>query len=37
MPSKIVFNGKEYNSVDEMPTDVREAYQKMRGLFEDKN
>ena len=28
---KIKVNGKEYSSVEEMPSDIREAYEKARG------
>jgi hypothetical protein len=35
MSNKIVFNGKEYNSADEMPADVRAAYQQAMGIFAD--
>ena len=28
---KIKINGKEYSSVEEMPSDIREAYEKARG------
>jgi hypothetical protein len=37
MAGTIVFNGKTYNSVDEMPPEVRQAYEKVVGLFADKN
>src|SRR5262249_15916472 len=29
MSTRIVFNGKEYQSLDEMPTDVRQAYDQL--------
>jgi len=29
---KITLNGKEYNSVTEMPSDVREVYEKLQSL-----
>ncbi len=32
MPNKIIFNGVEYNSPDEMPAGLREAYQKALSL-----
>jgi hypothetical protein len=32
---KIVFNGREYASVDEMPPDVRKAYDEAMQLFAD--
>ncbi|MCI0356273.1 MAG: hypothetical protein L0099_14720 [Acidobacteria bacterium] len=35
MPTRIVFNGKEYASLDEMPADVRRAYQEVVGLLAD--
>ena len=34
---KIVFNGKEYSSVEEMPADVRREYEKIAGLLEDRD
>jgi hypothetical protein len=37
MSSKIIFNGKEYNNVDEMPADARQAYQQAMGVFGDAN
>jgi hypothetical protein len=37
MQSKIIFNGKEYNSVEDMPTDARQAYESMMGIFADKD
>jgi len=37
MAGTIVFDGKTYNSVDEMPLDVREAYRQVIGIFADKN
>lgn len=37
MASRIVFNGKPYDSVDAMPADVREAYQRALELFADRN
>jgi hypothetical protein len=33
----IVVNGRTYTNVDEMPADVRQAYEKMAGLFGDAN
>lgn len=36
MPT-IVFNGKSYNSPDEMPDNERKAYEQMMGMFMDKN
>jgi RNase P/RNase MRP subunit p29 len=32
---KIVVNGREYGSVEEMPPDVRQAYERMRSAFVD--
>ncbi len=37
MVSKITFNGKEYSSVDEMPPDVRQTYEKVIQVFQDKD
>ncbi len=37
MSTTINFNGKEYSSVDEMPADVRLAYQAVTQTFADKN
>jgi len=37
MSTKIIFNGKEYKSIDEMPSDVRHAYEKIMTVFADKN
>ena len=36
MPT-IVFNGKSYNHLDEMPADERQAYQQMMSMFTDEN
>jgi hypothetical protein len=36
MPT-INFNGKTYNSIDEMPADVRETYQHLLSIFKDEN
>ncbi len=36
MPT-ITFNGKTYNSPDEMPANERKAYDQMMGMFVDKN
>jgi hypothetical protein len=33
----IVVNGQTYTNVDDMPADVRQAYEKMAGLFGDAN
>ena len=35
MKSKIFFNGREYASVDEMPADVRQAYERAMSVFAD--
>jgi len=35
--SNIVFNGKSYNSIDEMPATERMAYEQMMNIFVDKN
>lgn len=32
---QIIFNGKTYNSVDEMPASEREAYESMFKIFQD--
>lgn len=37
MNTKIVFNGQEYNSVDEMPPEARQAYEQAMSVFADKN
>jgi len=34
MNTKIVFNGREYSSVEEMPPDVRQLYEQMMGAFD---
>lgn len=34
---QIIFNGKTYNSVEEMPANEREAYQSMFQIFKDEN
>lgn len=33
----IYFNGKTYNSLEEMPPEMRQAYEQMMGMFVDKN
>lgn len=33
---KIIINGKEYNSIDEMPEDLRQAFQKALSGFGNK-
>ena len=35
MESKIIFNGREYASVNEMPPDVRQAYERTMRIFAD--
>lgn len=35
--SNIIFNGKSYNSIDEMPATERMAYEQMMNIFVDKN
>ncbi len=35
MEHKIIFNGREYASVDEMPADVRRAYEQLQAVFAD--
>ncbi len=37
MNQKILFNGQEYNRVEDMPADVRQMYEQMMGMFADKN
>ncbi|MEW6358863.1 MAG: hypothetical protein AB1696_21200 [Planctomycetota bacterium] len=37
MGSKIIFNGQEYSSVDDMPADVRRAYERVMGMFADRD
>lgn len=37
MAGTIVFNGKTYSSVDEMPPDIRQAYEQIMNTFADKN
>jgi hypothetical protein len=36
MAGTIVFNGKTYHSIDEMPPEVREAYEQIMSAFVDK-
>jgi hypothetical protein len=33
----IIFNGKPYNSIEEMPANERQAYAQMMQIFEDKD
>lgn len=35
MPARIVFNGREYRSADEMPADARSAYEQAMSVFKD--
>jgi hypothetical protein len=37
MPTRIVFNGREYDSPEAMPEDVRSAYRAMLDQLEDKD
>jgi len=34
---QIIFNGKSYNSIEEMPSSEREAYESMFKIFQDAN
>jgi hypothetical protein len=34
---QIIFNGKSYNSLEEMPANEREAYESMFNIFKDAN
>lgn len=34
---QIIFNGKSYNSLEEMPANEREAYESMFKIFQDAN
>ena len=34
---QIIFNGKTYNSIDEMPVNERQAYEQMSQIFKDEN
>ncbi len=36
MPT-IIFNGKTYNDINDMPADERQAYDQMSGIFLDKD
>lgn len=36
MPT-IIFNGKTYNNINDMPADERQAYDQMSGIFLDKD
>jgi len=35
--SQIFFNGKQYNSLDEMPADQRAAYEQVMAFMKDEN
>ena len=35
--TRIVFNGQQYSSVDEMPAGVRQAYEQAMGVLADSN
>jgi len=37
MNNQIIFNGKTYNSVEEMPAQERQAYEAIMGAFADKD
>jgi hypothetical protein len=37
MAPTIIFNGTAYNSLEEMPPEVRQAYEKTQGMFADKD
>ena len=37
MTPKIIFNGKEYNRLEDMPPEARRAYQQAMGMLADKN
>ena len=37
MDQKIIFNGKTYNSLEEMPPGVRQAYEAIMNVLGDKN
>lgn len=37
MTPKIIFNGKEYTRIEDMPPEVRQAYEQAMGLLADKN
>jgi hypothetical protein len=37
MPTRIIFNGQEYDSPEAMPEDVRSAYEKMVDQLQDKD
>ncbi|GAB4582135.1 MAG: hypothetical protein Fur0022_48910 [Anaerolineales bacterium] len=35
MTNKIIFNGKEYNRIEDMPPDARQAYESAMGQFSE--
>jgi len=37
MSAHIIFNGKTYNSIDDMPPEARQAYEKALALLADQN
>jgi hypothetical protein len=37
MSNPIIINGKAYNSLDDMPSDVRASYEVMQNVLADKN
>ena len=37
MPTRIIFNGQEYESQEAMPEDIRRAYQELLDKLEDKD
>jgi hypothetical protein len=37
MAEKIIFDGRSYNSVSEIPPDVRQMYERLKKLFTDAN
>jgi hypothetical protein len=37
MTARIIFNGKTYNSIDDMPPEARQAYEKALALLADQN
>ncbi len=37
MPSKITFQGKEYNSLEELPPEAKQALEKLSKVFDDKD
>lgn len=37
MPPKITFQGKEYDSIDELPPELRKAFEKLTKVFDDKD